>query len=160
MMLEQGPGAPAIERPDRGDPRRHAIEVPAEMIEDPRGNELNRVEGTAGHLEEPDLEGERQPVQGSRRSRTEASSPSSRVKKCSISSADSVAETRPHRGIDVPTDSSDPSSSAGDRIRNRCVPLIRVSPPARRPSSILPFPTIHKRSSAQRKPETSRNKGL
>ena len=65
MMLEQGPGAPAIERPDRGDPRRHAIEVPAEMIEDLRGNELNGVEGTAGHLEEADLEGERQPVQGS-----------------------------------------------------------------------------------------------
>ena len=61
MMLEQL-GAPAIERPDRGDPRRHAIEVPAEMIEDPRGNELNGVEGTASHLEEPDLEGERQPV--------------------------------------------------------------------------------------------------
>jgi hypothetical protein len=65
MMLEQGPGAPAIERPDRGDPRRHAIEVPAEMIEDPRGNELNGIEGTAGHPEEADLEGERQPVQGS-----------------------------------------------------------------------------------------------
>src|SRR3954468_22660149 len=65
MMLEQGPGAPAIERPDRGDPRRHAIEVPAEMIEDLRGNELNGVEGTAGRLEEADREGERQPVQGS-----------------------------------------------------------------------------------------------
>jgi hypothetical protein len=65
MMLEQGPGAPAIERSDGGDPRRHAIEVPAEMIEDLRGNELHGVEGTAGHLEEADLEGERQPVQGS-----------------------------------------------------------------------------------------------
>ena len=38
MVLEQGPGTPAIERPDRGNPRRHAIELPAEMIEDLRRN--------------------------------------------------------------------------------------------------------------------------
>ena len=36
VVLEQGPAPPAIERPDRGDPRRHAIDLPAEMIEDLR----------------------------------------------------------------------------------------------------------------------------
>ena len=34
------------------------------MIEDLRRNELHGVERSAGHLEETDLEGERQPVQG------------------------------------------------------------------------------------------------
>ena len=64
MMLEQGPATPAIECPDRGDPRRHAIELPAEMIEDLRRNELHGIECVAGHLEKADLQRERQPVQG------------------------------------------------------------------------------------------------
>ena len=64
MMLEQGAAAPAIEGPDRGDPGRHAVELPAEMIEDPRRNELHGVERPAGHFEEADLQGEGQPVQG------------------------------------------------------------------------------------------------
>jgi hypothetical protein len=34
------------------------------MIEDLRRNELHGVERSAGHLEETDVEGERQPVQG------------------------------------------------------------------------------------------------
>ena len=41
MMLEQSPATPAIECPDRNNPRRHAIELPAEMIEDLRRNELH-----------------------------------------------------------------------------------------------------------------------
>ena len=44
---------------------RKSLQLQAEMIEDPRGNELNGIKGTAGHPEEADLEGERQPVQGS-----------------------------------------------------------------------------------------------
>jgi Tfp pilus assembly protein PilF len=36
----------------------------AEMIEDLRRNELHGVERSAGHLEEPDVQSERQPVQG------------------------------------------------------------------------------------------------
>src|SRR5271165_976644 len=63
MMLEQGPMTPAIECPDRGNLRRHAIQLPAEMIEDLRRNELHGVERSAGYFEEPDLEGERQAVQ-------------------------------------------------------------------------------------------------
>ena|SRR5271170_5530293 len=35
-----------------------------EMIEDLRRNELHGVERSAGHLEEPDVQSERQPVQG------------------------------------------------------------------------------------------------
>src|SRR5271169_7072973 len=64
MVLEQGPATPTVERPDRGNPRWHAIELAAEMIEDLRRNELHGVERSAGHLEETDLEGERQLVQG------------------------------------------------------------------------------------------------
>jgi hypothetical protein len=64
MVLEPSPATPAVERPDRGNPRWHAIELAAEMIEDLRRNELHRVERSAGHLEETDLKGERQPVQG------------------------------------------------------------------------------------------------
>ena len=64
MVLEQGPATPAVERPDRGNPRWHAIELAAKMIEDLRRNELHRVERSAGHLEETDVESERQPVQG------------------------------------------------------------------------------------------------
>jgi hypothetical protein len=41
VVLEQGPAPPAIERPDRGDPRRHAIDLPAEMIEDLRRYQLD-----------------------------------------------------------------------------------------------------------------------
>ena len=63
MVLEQGPAAPAIERPNRGNPRWHAIELATEMIEDLRRNELPRVERSASHLEETNLESERQPVQ-------------------------------------------------------------------------------------------------
>ena len=62
MVLEQGPATAAIECPQRGNPRRHAIELPAEMIEDRRRNEFDGGECSAGHLKEPDLEGERQPV--------------------------------------------------------------------------------------------------
>ena len=64
MMLEQGPPAPAIERPDRGDLRRRAIELPAQPIEDFRRNALHGIERVAGHLEKADVERERQPVQG------------------------------------------------------------------------------------------------
>ena len=64
MVLEQGPSAPGIERPDRGDPRRLAIELPAEMGEDVRRNALDGVERVAGHFEEADLQPERHPVQG------------------------------------------------------------------------------------------------
>jgi hypothetical protein len=63
MVLEQGPATPTVERPDRGNPRWHAIELAAEMIEDLRRNELHGVERSAGHLEETDVESERQPVQ-------------------------------------------------------------------------------------------------
>ena len=55
---------PAIERPDRSDPRRRAIELPTKMIEDLRRNELHGIERSAGHLEEADLQGERELVQG------------------------------------------------------------------------------------------------
>src|SRR3954454_18423599 len=58
MVLEQGPATPAIECPKRGNPRRHAIELPAEMIEDRRRNEFDGIECSTGHLKEPDLEGE------------------------------------------------------------------------------------------------------
>ena len=54
----------AIERPDRGDPRRLAIELPAEVGEDVRRNALDGVERGAGHLEEADLQRERHAVQG------------------------------------------------------------------------------------------------
>ncbi len=64
VVLEQGPVAPAIERPDRGDPRRLAIELPAKMGEDVRWNPLHGIERAAGHLEEADLQRERHPVQG------------------------------------------------------------------------------------------------
>lgn len=65
VVLEQGPAPPAIERPNRGDPRRRAIDLPAEMIEDLRRDQLDRVERPAGHLEKAHLQGERQPVQRS-----------------------------------------------------------------------------------------------
>lgn len=62
MVLEQGSRTPAIERPDRGNPRRRAIDLPAKMIEDLRRYQLHRVERPAGQLEKADLQGERQPV--------------------------------------------------------------------------------------------------
>jgi hypothetical protein len=65
VVLEQGSKTPAIERPDRGNPRRRAIDLPAEMIEDLRRYQLDRVERPAGQLEKADLQGERQPVQRS-----------------------------------------------------------------------------------------------
>jgi hypothetical protein len=65
VVLEQGPATPAIECPDRGDPRHHAIDLPAEVIEDLRRYQLHRVERSAGHFEKADLQGERQSVQGS-----------------------------------------------------------------------------------------------
>jgi hypothetical protein len=65
MVLEQGSKTPAIERPDRGNPRRRAIDLPAKMIEDLRWYQLHRVERPAGQLEKADLQGERQPVQRS-----------------------------------------------------------------------------------------------
>jgi hypothetical protein len=65
VVLEQGSRTPAIERPDRGNPRRRAIDLPAKMIEDLRWYQLHRVERSAGQLEKADLQGERQPVQRS-----------------------------------------------------------------------------------------------
>lgn len=65
MVLEQGSMTPAIKCPDRGEPRCRAIDLPAKMIEDLRRNQFHRVEHPAGHLEEADLQGERQSVQGS-----------------------------------------------------------------------------------------------
>lgn len=65
MVLEQGSRTPAIERPDRGNPRRRAIDLPANMIEDLRWDQLHRIECPAGQLEKTDLQGERQPVQRS-----------------------------------------------------------------------------------------------
>ena len=64
MVLEQGSPAPAIEGSDRGDPRRLATKLPAEVGEDVRRDALDGVEGGAGHLEEADLQRERHPVQG------------------------------------------------------------------------------------------------
>src|SRR5271166_4898695 len=43
VMFEQSPATPAIECPDRGDPRRHAIELPAKVIEDLRWNEFHGI---------------------------------------------------------------------------------------------------------------------
>ncbi len=63
MVLEQGSPA-TIESPDRGDPRRHAIELPAEMGEDVRRDALHRIERGAGHLEKADLQRERHPIHG------------------------------------------------------------------------------------------------
>ena len=63
VMLEQRPTAPAVECPDGGNPRRHAIELPAEMIENLRCNELHGIECGAGHPEKADLQRERQPAQ-------------------------------------------------------------------------------------------------
>ena len=63
-MLEQGPPAPAIEGPDRGDPWRLAIELPTEMGEDVRRDAFDGVERVAGHLEKTDLQRERHPVHG------------------------------------------------------------------------------------------------
>ena len=124
MVLEQGPATPAIERPDRGNPRRHAIELAAEMIEDLRRNELHGVERSAGHLEETDLEGERQPVQRGPASPNGDKFLSSSVKKCSISSADNVSGNRSspryrcsHRLIREPP--------ASDRTRRRAQPQVR-----------------------------------
>jgi len=65
VVLEQGPVTSAIECPDRGDPRCHAIDLLAKVIEDLRRYQLHRVERPAGHLEKADLQGERQSVQGS-----------------------------------------------------------------------------------------------
>src|SRR5512147_605608 len=161
VMLEQGPSAPAIKRSDRGDPRRYAIEVPAEMIEDRRGNELDRVERTAGHLEEADLEGERQPVQG-------AAAFSNRSQLALVECEEMLnLECRQHLRKPVTAEVSMLPSAhrallhrAGGRVGNFCAPKIRVTLPARRPSSPLPFSAMHKRSSAQRKIGTSGNKGL
>src|SRR5207247_509448 len=80
MVLEQGPATPAIECPQRGNPRRHAIELPAEMIEDRRRNEFDGVECSAGILRNPTWRASASRFKGPRRSRTEASSSSSRVK--------------------------------------------------------------------------------
>src|SRR6516162_849937 len=65
VVLEQGPVTPAIECPDRGDPRRYAIYLSAEVIENLRRYQLHRVERSAGYLEKADLQGKRQSVQGS-----------------------------------------------------------------------------------------------
>jgi hypothetical protein len=64
MMLKQGAAAPAIECPDRGYPRRRAIELSAEAIKDFRRNALHSIERVAGHFEKAAVERERQPVQG------------------------------------------------------------------------------------------------
>ena len=64
VTLEQGPQAPAMEGPDRGDARRLAAELPAEVGEDVRRDALDGVERVAGHLEEANLQGERHSVQG------------------------------------------------------------------------------------------------
>jgi hypothetical protein len=64
MMLEQGPPAPPIEGPDGGYPRRRAIELPAEMLENLWRDAFHGIERVAGHPEKTDVERERQPVQG------------------------------------------------------------------------------------------------
>ena len=50
MMLKQRASAPAIEGPDRGYPRRCAIELSTEAIKDFRRNALHRIKRVAGHL--------------------------------------------------------------------------------------------------------------
>src|SRR5262245_27372569 len=61
LMIEQG-APPPVERPDRGQPPR-ASELAAEMLQHSGRDDLDRIECPAGHLEEADLEGKRQPVQ-------------------------------------------------------------------------------------------------
>ena len=62
LMVEQR-ASPPVERPDRGNPRRCASELAAEMLQHPGRDDLDRIQRPAGHLEEADLKGERQPVQ-------------------------------------------------------------------------------------------------
>ena len=62
LMVEQR-APPPVERPDRGNPRRCASQLAAEMLQHPGRDDLDRIERAAGQFEEADLEGERQPVQ-------------------------------------------------------------------------------------------------
>ena len=62
LMVEQRAAA-AIEGADRGDPRWRAGQLMAEMVEHGGRDDLDRVERGAGHLEEADLQRERQPVE-------------------------------------------------------------------------------------------------
>jgi hypothetical protein len=62
LMVEQG-ASPPVERPDRGQSRRRESELAAEMLQHSGRDDLDRIERPAGHLEEADLDGERQPVQ-------------------------------------------------------------------------------------------------
>jgi hypothetical protein len=94
VVLEQGPATPAIECPDRGDPRRHAIDLPAEVIEICGGISSTELSVLPVILRKPICRASANRFNGPRRSWTETSSSSSSVKKCSISSADSVAGNR------------------------------------------------------------------
>ena len=64
LMIEQR-ASPPVERTDRSNPRRRASQLAAEMLQHPGRDDLYRIERAAGHLEEADMEGERQPVQHS-----------------------------------------------------------------------------------------------
>ena len=61
-MVEQR-APPPVERPDRGNPRRCTSQLAAEMFQHPGRDDLDRIKRAAGHFEEADLKGERQPVQ-------------------------------------------------------------------------------------------------
>jgi len=61
LMVKQC-ASPPIKRPNRGNPRRGASELAAEMFQHSGWDNLDRIERPAGHLEEADLKAERQPV--------------------------------------------------------------------------------------------------
>ena len=62
LMLEQRPPAP-VEGTDRGEPRRGLVELAAEMGEHGLRQDLDRVQQPPRHLQEADVEGQREPVQ-------------------------------------------------------------------------------------------------
>jgi hypothetical protein len=135
--------------------------LPAEMIEDPRRNELHGVERSAGHFEEPDLQSEGQSVQG-------APPLPNRSKFVRVEREEMLdLECRQRLGKPffaeisiLPPMGRRLFRRAGYRMRNSGAPMIWAWPSGEWATSILSLPAIHKRSSVRRKRRRRRTKDL
>src|SRR5690349_1480470 len=162
VVLEQGSRTPAIERPDRGNPRRRAIDLPAKMIEDLRRYQLHRVERSAGQLEKTDLQGERQPVPRS------AAFPDrgkliliERKEVLDLERGQRLGEALLAEVSMLPPIDRRRFCRVGCSVRNGTAPLCKFRrAPIKRTASILPYPAIRKRSSTRQNRGRRRTKDL
>ena len=119
LMVEQR-APPPVERPDRGNPRRCTSQLAAEMFQHPGRDDLDRIERAAGHFEEADLKGERQPVQhGPPSSDGRKLVFAQREEVLDLPSSTKRREIAPGRDIDVPIGSSAGSPQVLRRPRRR-----------------------------------------